>query len=581
MDPKGGASWGRRGLAVSVYLGIALCILSISPRSSQAQQLHLNQYRPAELAQDGFAISRPDDQGHLRFGMQLQLDYANDPLVLEVVSGDTDSESFAIVSDQLVGHVNFALGLVDRLVLYAGLPVNLYMEGDEDFAGLSSDGAGLGDAYFGARLRIVGDSDDIFGLAIQGTVTAPTADAADGDQSFAGESGVTGQPELLFELRPAGVRITGNVGVRVRSDEQFTGVSVGHELTYGLGLTVPFIKGDVRLDGHLEVYGTSTFEDFAGRQESPLEGIAGLKVHSKRGFTAGLAAGPGLQRGVGSPDVRAVAMFGWTHTSAEPEPEPEPSDRDGDGLLDEQDRCPDEPEDADSFEDQDGCPDPDNDQDGVLDVDDGAPLEPEDHDEFEDEDGVPDPDNDQDGVADTEDQCPNEPGLADNQGCLDPDRDGDGVVDRLDNCPDEPGTVENQGCQEKQQVVIREGSLEILDKVYFRTNRDKIQKRSHELLMNVAQVLNNHPEITSVRVEGHTDARGNHEYNVKLSTKRAEAVVKFLTERGEVEASRLEAVGYGPDRPVVENASTKEEHAQNRRVEFNLVQGDSADAPSE
>mgnify|MGYP000176442984 CR=1 FL=1 len=44
--------------------------------------------------------------------------------------------------------------------------------------------------------------------------------------------------------------------------------------------------------------------------------------------------------------------------------------RDGDGICQEADRCPDDPEDYDGFEDTDGCPDPDNDQDGVLDVDD-------------------------------------------------------------------------------------------------------------------------------------------------------------------------------------------------------------------
>ncbi|MEZ4454625.1 MAG: hypothetical protein R3B09_34555, partial [Nannocystaceae bacterium] len=53
-----------------------------------------------------------------------------------------------------------------------------------------------------------------------------------------------------------------------------------------------------------------------------------------------------------------------------------PIDRDGDGLADAEDRCPDEAEDRDGFEDEDGCPDPDNDRDGVLDVDDQCPNEP-------------------------------------------------------------------------------------------------------------------------------------------------------------------------------------------------------------
>ena len=125
----------------------------------------------------------------------------------------------------------------------------------------------------------------------------------------------------------------------------------------------------------------------------------------------------------------------------------------------------------------------DNDGDGVLDVDDKCPNDPEDMDGFEDEDGCPDPDNDGDGILDVDDQCPNDAGPPENNGCPDPDRDGDGVPDRIDNCPDEPGTVENQGCQEKQLVVIGAGRLEILEKVYFKTG----QRQAPEALLGATR----------------------------------------------------------------------------------------------
>ena len=51
-------------------------------------------------------------------------------------------------------------------------------------------------------------------------------------------------------------------------------------------------------------------------------------------------------------------------------------DRDGDGIVDAIDKCPDEPEDFDGFEDEDGCPDPDNDRDGIPDVQDKCPNIP-------------------------------------------------------------------------------------------------------------------------------------------------------------------------------------------------------------
>ena len=66
--------------------------------------------------------------------------------------------------------------------------------------------------------------------------------------------------------------------------------------------------------------------------------------------------------------------------------------------------------DKDNFEDEDGCPEPDNDKDGIYDVRDKCPNDPEDKDNFEDEDGCPDPDNDKDGILDPQDKCPNDPG---------------------------------------------------------------------------------------------------------------------------------------------------------------------------
>jgi len=67
-----------------------------------------------------------------------------------------------------------------------------------------------------------------------------------------------------------------------------------------------------------------------------------------------------------------------------------PADRDGDGIMDDRDKCPDDPEDRDGFQDSDGCPDPDNDRDGIPDYRDRCPNEPESFNRFLDEDGCPD-----------------------------------------------------------------------------------------------------------------------------------------------------------------------------------------------
>ncbi|HUS67643.1 MAG TPA: OmpA family protein [Kofleriaceae bacterium] len=178
-------------------------------------------------------------------------------------------------------------------------------------------------------------------------------------------------------------------------------------------------------------------------------------------------------------------------------------------------------------------------------------------------------DKDGDGLTDATDQCPNESGPSENRGCPDTDIDEDGVIDRLDNCPDEKGTEKNYGCKEKQLVVITETQLKILDVVYFDTGKATIQKRSNKLLDNVAAVLSKHPEIKKIRVEGHTDDRGDDAFNKDLSQRRADSVRDYIIGKG-LPADRIDSYGFGEEKPIAPN-STKKGQAANRRVEFNIV----------
>jgi outer membrane protein OmpA-like peptidoglycan-associated protein len=246
-------------------------------------------------------------------------------------------------------------------------------------------------------------------------------------------------------------------------------------------------------------------------------------------------------------------------------------DKDGDGVMDPADKCVSEPETVNTFQDEDGCPDtmPDTDADGLDDTADKCKDQAEDKDGFQDEDGCPDPDNDADNLMDGLDKCPMQAGPAENNGCPDTDADSDGVVDRLDNCPQEAGAKDNQGCKKKQLVVITKDQLKILDQVYFKTNSAGLDKKSNKLLDNMAFVLQAHPEMVKVRIEGHTDDVGDDAKNLKLSQSRAESVVAYLVKAG-VAAERFEAVGFGETKPLVEGKSKKARSA-NRRVEFNVV----------
>jgi len=440
---------------------------------------------------------------------------------------------------------------------------------DGSLDALVPSGAGLGDLRVGARVRAWGEDKDIVQIAVQGALYVHTASMADADQNYRGGPSdsprLGGNVELLATFNVTDeVHLSTNLGYLFRKDVVLPpDAQVGDALTFGLGAIWELL--DDRLALIAEFYGSA---GFGGLQSTPMEVLVGAKYHHKKGFTAGLGGGAGVARGIGAPDYRLLGMLGYTMPE-ERLRQPRVHDRDEDGLLDDDDRCPKEPEDFDGFEDEDGCPDPDNDGDGILDADDRSPNEAEDLDGFEDEDGIPDYDNDGDGVPDVDDKCSNEPGVAVTKGCPDPDTDEDGVPDRIDNCPNEAGLPVNMGCLKPQLVEIHYDHLGISKKVYFGTGKSKIQKRSYALLDNIAEVLNAHPEIMLIKVEGHADPRGSEAFNLKLSHRRAVSVVRYLVGKG-VSEDRLIAKEHGEAALERPDAVTDEEHEANRRVQFKI-----------
>ena len=253
-------------------------------------------------------------------------------------------------------------------------------------------------------------------------------------------------------------------------------------------------------------------------------------------------------------------------------------DVDGDGYPDDDDGCPDDPEDFDAFEDADGCPDLDNDRDDVRDRDDACPDDPEDADDFEDEDGCPDLDNDRDRLLDRSDRCPNEAedrdGFDDGDGCPDLDNDEDGFLDAQDGCPDEPETLndyaDDDGCPDAVEVRVVGDEILLDDRIHFAINNADVLPRSWPLLIRLADLLVANPSYTLVRIQGHADDTGDEAYNQDLSERRARAVRALLVAHG-VDPERLVAEGFGELRPRDE-ASTFSARNQNRRVEFLILE---------
>jgi OOP family OmpA-OmpF porin len=560
--------------------------------SASAQGVAIDQYRAAESAIDGFALSRPVDRGHLVLDAQLHLDYAFRPLVSEADPLDPTTVDADLVEHLLQARVGASLGVLDRFLFSVSLPVMLAMEG-EPVAGLpSAEGAGVGDVTLASRLRLVGEPSEIGGLALQLTATLPLAEAVRREQELTGESGVTFAPELLGELRPGPVVLTANLGARFRPPAFFTNLAVFQELTWGLGVGVEVI--DDLLELRAEGYGAFDLEDLGAEQRRPVEAILGARLRVDR-FVVGLAGGPGFGRGYGTPTFRGVLTFGVATdplggppgASSEREDEgDDASEEEGRGGAigsgpssgegapeDGRDGAPAEASGAASTPAEGGASDAagdpttststptteaaalvqtrpielygsmDRDADRIVDLYDRCPLDREDYDEIQDSDGCPEENADGDRYADVDDRCPLTAGDQRSRDC--------------------------RGCP-RLACISEEGTIEIRQRVEFERDQAVIRARSLPVLEAVLAILSANVEtILRVRVEGHTDDQGEDDYNVDLSQRRVAAVVGWLFDRG-IARERLEGWGCGEAFPLAPNRTARG-RARNRRVEFLIV----------
>jgi outer membrane protein OmpA-like peptidoglycan-associated protein len=324
----------------------------------------LDQYRAPALSSDGFATARPEVGPHLQFEARLSLDYAHDPLVFENTKGSQQSEHVALVSDQLVAQLGVSLALIDHLLVFASLPINLVMEGTPLGSQPTATGFGAGDLGAGVRGLLVRGAAGALGLELSGTL--PTGADSSHAPAVAGDAGPTLSPALLGEALLGPVRVSASAGLRIRKTVMLAGTRFANQVTYALAFSVP-LAADV-LRAQAELFGSTLSSDAGLRQTSPLEALLGLKLRPNDGWAFGLSGGMGLVRGYGTPDLRLIAQLAW-HTlgaaaqsppPSEPAPQvvevvaappiaaavpvhveaPKPPDLDHDGLLDEGDACP-------------------------------------------------------------------------------------------------------------------------------------------------------------------------------------------------------------------------------------------------
>jgi len=135
--------------------------------------------------------------------------------------------------------------------------------------------------------------------------------------------------------------------------------------------------------------------------------------------------------------------------------------------------------------------------------------------------------------------------------------------------PEDPMLVGNfryaEGGKTLKEQLDQSGRI-VTHGILFDSGSDRIRPESYKTLADIGGLLTDSPKLR-LSIEGHTDADGADDLNLKLSTARARSVRQYLIDTYRVEAARLEAKGWGKTRPIDGNA-TPEGKANNRRVEL-------------
>jgi outer membrane protein OmpA-like peptidoglycan-associated protein len=591
-------------------VAFAAGLLTIAGSAEAQGGFALNRFDPADRGSEWFMLDSLDLRGHLRPAAGIVGDWAYKPLVVYNTDG---SERGAIVSHQIFADLGASMNAWGRVRGGFNLPIALYQTGDEPSAAgvrTTSPKPSLGDLRLSADVRLLGEYGSVFNSAVGVALYLPSGSrdqyTGDGNVRFAPRASVAGDIPILGADAPI-LSYAGRLGFQYRPlTERVAQNPLGSELTVAASAGLRLLEKKLLVGP--EIFGSTITDSdsFFEKATTPLEWLIGAH-YTYKDFRFGAGMGSGLTRGWGAPVFRTVLSAEWAPAFDEDTdhdgvlnsedacptvpgvrtnnpktngcpPPPPPSDRDGDGIVDTVDACPDVPGVPDPDPAKNGCP-PDRDGDKIYDNVDACPDVPGVKSDDPKKNGCP-PDKDGDGILDDVDACPEVPGVKSDDpkknGCPS-DRDDDGILDKDDACPDVPGPANSDpkknGCPLAR---IENGEVKITEQVQFKTGSAEILGASDDVLIAVATILKDHPEIVKLRVEGHTDNVGNPAYNKDLSKKRAASVVKWLVKH-RIDAKRMSSAGFGLERPLDTN-ETNEGRQNNRRVEFHIDEKGAAPA---
>jgi len=407
----------------------------------------LRSFRPSTDRSGSLATEDVDTPGHGKLQFAQWVGFATTQLEVREPGADGRAR---VLGPQLLLDPTVAIGLGARTAL--GLTLPFVAAQSTNPSPTLTDGAtvpsqAIGDLTLTGKVAILApnatESQSRFGLATLVRFSFPTGDRS----SFVSDSGVVAEARvlMLYELARS-IGIFGSLGYRLRmSHHDLADATVGDSIPWGatfafhpqwLGIDKDR-KWTWMLEAHGEV-GTSGF--FTDARVSPALAGASIRYAFDPSWSIFVGVETGLSRALGTPRLRGVFSLSYAPSfvdedrdgvpddrdecvgleedglgkkphdgcpdipddepQKDPDPPPKdpeppavpatPPDTDGDGIPDDVDKCPDQPENFNGFEDEDGCPELDKDGDTILDAVDKCPDEPETWNGFEDEDGCPD-----------------------------------------------------------------------------------------------------------------------------------------------------------------------------------------------
>lgn len=567
---------------------------------------------------------------NLYWSARLGLSYMKNPLVYRFAD---DAEN-RLLANELQANLLGAFTL-SRFRFGVDVPVMLWANGiDQDDNVTALSAAGLGDVGLDVKASVVKREDDGLGFAIDGRVDLPTATF--GPEVPLASPGLGWTLGLIADYKVGSTLFAANAGTRGVPDVTLQNVAWDDQFVYRLGVGHGFgEKEKVGLSGDLA--GSLTYgEPLSNAASHPLEVMAGGWLRASENVVGRLGVGTGLSSGIGSPDFRGVFLLGYEPpVSKDKDNDGIPNKKDAcklepedkDNFMDE-DGCPD-PSTKVRVRVVDGngnkikgaevvMTGPDGEKKGDADFE--RELHPgvwkitassKRYDTLTREETVAVSAGqeivlamgatfgtvkiivtDKDGkklsgvfVVDNATEKKQAGKYDDGAGTKDLDPGTHELIVRANGYKAAKLPVEVKKAGTSQVTVVLEPAkavmtaekIDIREKVFFDTGKATVQAASNGLLDDVADILKDHPEVKKIRIEGHTDSVGNAKSNRKLSQDRANAVLAYLQAKG-VEASRMEAVGYGPDKPI-DPAKNPAAYEKNRRVEFFIVEQVAPPAP--